>query len=137
MARVFFCTFFMLGLMVFNAQQTFGKNVLLEVGETYQEENITVMCVESKGFEPVIMKDCQYWDDFNKKCLYEKKTHIAHALECIEDCQHWDRFSNKCFYETKCIFYPSQKLFIKKTCEKFDSFTNSCVKSKESKIYEK
>lgn len=120
--------------MILNARQTSGKNVLLEVGETYQEESLTVMCVENKGAEPVILKDCQHWDDFNKKCLYEKKTQSVHALECIEDCQHWDSFNNKCFYETKCSFYAAQKLFIRTTCEEFDTFTNTCKRTKETKI---
>ena len=134
MSRIFCSAFLVLGLMVFTVPQTFGKNILLEVGETYQEENLSVLCVEKKGAEPVIMKDCQHWDDFNKVCLYEKKIHVVHALECIEDCQHWDSFNNKCYYETRCMFYPSQKLFIKTTCDEFDTFSHSCKRTKESKI---
>jgi len=134
MNRVFFWAYFTLGLIILNTHQTFGKNVLLEVGETYQEENLAVVCVESKGAEPVIMKDCQFWDDFNNKCLYEKKIFVYHDIECLEECQHWDSFNNKCNYATQCSFYPSQKLFIHTICAEFDSFSHTCKRTKENKI---
>ena len=131
MKSVFFYFFFVLGATAFQAS---AKNVILEAGETYQEESLNVICVDSKDAGSVSLNECQHWDEFNSKCLYERKIHIFHDLECIEECQHWDSFNSKCNYATKCTFFASQKLFIRTTCDEFDSFTNSCKRTKESKI---
>ncbi len=134
MKHAILCAFVVLGLISLIPFQTYGKNVLLEVGETYTEEGLNVICIDSKDAGAISIKECQHWDEFNSKCLFERKIHIYHDMECIEECQHWDSFNSKCNYATKCTFFAPQKLFIRTTCEEFDSFSKSCKRTKESKI---
>ena len=107
------------------------KSIILEAGETYQDEDLQVMCVQRRQAQPIIMKECQYWDEFNKQCLYEQKNHLYRDLECIEKCQHWDSFNKRCDYETKCVFHPSQGIFVQTTCEEFDAFSHVCARTGE------
>jgi len=113
-----------------------AKEVNLGTGETYRQGDLTVTCGQSAtdAPTPMTLNDCQYWDDFSKKCLFEKTTYVYQTLECVEECQYWDKFSSTCHYQTKCTFYPPQRSFVRTTCEKFDDFNKTCEKMKESRI---
>lgn len=125
--------------VMFLASSVGAKEVQLVSGERYSKGDLTVTCSQSStdittNSTPLTLEDCQYWDDFNKKCLFKKTTYVYKNLECVEECQHWDKFKNACYYQSKCTFYPSQKTFIRTTCEKFDGFNNTCLKTNDTKI---
>lgn len=111
-----------------------AKEVQLSPGETYSKSDLTVTCGQSSTETPLALNDCQYWDDFNNKCLFEKTTYMHKNLECVEECQHWDKFKSTCYYQSKCTFYPSEQTFVRTTCEKFDDFNNTCLKMKDKKV---
>ncbi|HIJ79523.1 MAG: hypothetical protein OEY01_11970 [Desulfobulbaceae bacterium] len=111
-----------------------AKEVRLAPGETYRQQDLTVTCGQSSTDMPLALNDCQHWDDFNQKCLFEKTTYFYNDLECVEECQFWDKFSVACHYRTTCTFYPSQQLFVRTTCDKFDDFNDTCIKTMEMKI---
>lgn len=111
-----------------------AKTIVLGVGETYTEGDLNVMCVEQKRDALVELRDCQFWDDFNDRCLYEKRLYSYGDLECVEECQHWDKFKEVCHFATQCTFYPSAGIFVEATCEEFDTFSNVCRRTKERKI---
>jgi len=121
--------------MVFLAGNVGAKEVHLDIGETYQKGDISITCGKSSidNF-PLTINDCQYWDNYNKRCLFETTTYMYKKLECVEDCQHWDKFNSSCHYKTKCTFYPPQKLFFRTICEKFDDYNKTCLKTKDIKI---
>ena len=122
--------------VIFLAGSVGAKEVRLDTGETYRQGDLTVTCGQSStdADSPLALNNCQHWDDFNKKCLFEKTTFTYNNLECAEECQHWDTFNNTCHYRTKCTFYPPQKSFVRTTCEKFDDFNKTCVKTRDMKI---
>lgn len=111
-----------------------AKTIVLGIGETYTEEDLNVICVEQKRQALVELKECQFWDDFNERCLYEKKIFTYGELECLEECQHWDKFSQQCHYATQCTFYPSAGIFVKTVCEEFDDFNKACKRTRQNKI---
>lgn len=108
-----------------------AREVLLGAGEVYRDKELTVRCTEGKGAQPIVLSDCQFWDDFTKTCLYERKTHHLGKRQCVEECQHWDSFNNVCHYATQCQFFPEQRAFVRVSCETFDAFANVCRKSKQ------
>jgi len=120
--------------VIFLASNVGAKEVQLGPGETYRKGDLTVTCGQSSTDTPLVLNDCQYWDDFNEKCLFEKTTYMYENLECVEECQHWDKFKSTCYYQSKCTFYPSHKTFVRTTCEKFDDFNDTCLKMKDTKI---
>lgn len=121
--------------VIFLACNVGAKEVSLDTGETYRQGDLTVTCGQSTTDDiPLALKDCQYWDDFNKKCLSEKTTFTYKNIECVEDCQYWDEFKKTCHYRTKCTFYPPQKSFVQTTCDKFDDFNNTCLSTRDIKI---
>jgi hypothetical protein len=111
-----------------------AKEITLNLGETYRQGDLSVTCGEPAPEMPLAIRACQYWDDFNKKCLFEKTTYSHGNLECVEECQHWDAFYATCHYQTTCTFYPAQRSFVRTACEKFDDFNKSCVQTRETKI---
>lgn len=119
--------------MVLLAGNAVAKEVNLNPGERYRQGDLTVTCGQASTDVPLALKDCQHWDDFDKECLFEKTTYIYRNIECVEECQHWDAFFKTCHYQTKCTFYPDQKAFVQTTCEKFDDFNKTCVKTKDAK----
>ena len=125
----------LISLVIFGGGTAAGaKEVNLATGEIYRQEDLTVTCGQSSPDVPLAINDCQYWDDFNKKCLFEKTTFRYKHLECVEECQYWDTFNNTCHYRTTCTFYPPNKVFVQTTCKKFDSLNNTCEKTKNSVI---
>lgn len=124
------CTLFILG----STTSLQAKSIILGVGESYSEDDLNIMCVDKTSATLIELKDCQFWDDFKERCLYEKKIYSYGTLECVEECQHWDSFKEVCDYATKCTFYPDQKVFVRTSCEKFDDFNRRCLKTKEKKI---
>lgn len=125
----------MAGLM-FLAGTVAAKEIHLDKGETYRQGDLSVTCgiPSAGGARPVALHECQYWDDFNQKCLFEKTTYTYNNLKCVEKCQHWDKFHGTCHFKTKCSFSRPQKAFVQTTCEKFDDYKNMCVKTRDRKI---
>ena len=123
-------------IFIFSANQAVAETVVLETGESYNIDDVNVVCVESKrsSFVPVPITDCQHWDDFNQVCLHEKTILTTGKLECVEDCQHWDDFNKKCLYQTSCIYDRNNDIFIKTTCQYFDRFAKACVRLEQKKI---
>lgn len=129
--------FFVCAILLFgNATISHAKNVILGVGETYSEGDLNVMCVQQKRDALIVLKECQFWDDFNKRCLYEKKIYSYGDFECVAECQHWDKFSETCHYEIQCAFYPSPGIFVQTICQEFDEFSHTCKRTKQTKITE-
>ncbi len=109
-----------------------AENIVLEPGESYNTPDLEIMCVEKRrAREPVVIKDCQFWDDYNEKCLFERKTYVFNGLECIEECQYWDRYKKSCEFATSCDFHSSQKIFMLKKCALFDSYDHKCKRVEE------
>lgn len=112
-----------------------AKEISLDVGETYRQGELTVTCGQPLTDDiPLALNNCQYWDNFNKKCLFERTTYKYKNIDCVEECQSWEEFNNTCHYKTKCSFHPAQKSFVQTTCDKFDDFNNICVKTNDIKI---
>ncbi len=118
---------------------TGAREIRLNKGEVYRDRDLTVICeggqARTSGLgQPIALRECQYWDDFTKKCLFEKTTYSYGDLECVEECQYWDSFSNTCDYKSKCTFYSQQEAFVLKTCTEFDDNSRKCLKVREEKI---
>lgn len=121
--------------LIFFATHVIAEEINLHKGETYREGNLTVTCSQPlTNVVALALKNCQYWDKFNEKCLFEITTYTYKNLECIEECQHWDKFFSTCHYQTKCSFYPAKKLFVRTTCDKYDDFNKTCVKTSNIRI---
>ena len=121
--------------VMFLAGHVAAKEVTLNTGEKYRQGNLTVTCGQQlTDGVALALKDCQYWDNFNEKCLFETTTYTYRNVECVEECQHWDKFFSTCHYETQCTFYPAKKLFVKTKCDKYDEFNKICVKTSDIKI---
>ena len=114
-----------------------AKEVHLQKGEVYQEGELTIICQgEPSGSfrQPLVRQECQHWDDYAKKCLFEKTIYTYNNLECSEECQKWDSYTMTCNYQNKCTFYPDQETFLKSTCSEFDNYSRKCLKVGEEKI---
>ncbi|MFA7384238.1 MAG: hypothetical protein WC001_12400 [Desulfurivibrionaceae bacterium] len=123
--------------LVFLPGSSGAREVRLKKGEVYRDRDLTVICdggQASSSGRTMAVRECQYWEDFAKKCLFEKAIHSYGNLECVEECQHWDSFSNTCDYRSKCTFYPRQNAFVLETCAEFDDFNRKCLKVREEKI---
>lgn len=124
-------------IMVCGAGNGAAREVRLQAGETYSDEDLLVICEGGSAAAPLdvlTLKECQHWDSFTKKCLYEKKIHSYRGLECTEECQHWDTFSQQCYYRTECEFHPDHKAFIRRTCAEFDDYSKQCLRVTETRI---
>jgi len=120
-----------------------AREIRLKKGEVYRDRNLAVICEGGQSGvsgqagtsgQTMAVRECQHWDDFDKKCLFEKTIYSYGDLECVEECQHWDSFSNTCDYKSKCTFYPRQEAFVLKTCEEFDDHSRKCLRAREEKI---
>ena len=120
--------------ILFLASNAVASEINLNLGETYSQGDLTVTCGKPTTATPLALKDCQYWNKFNKKCLFEKTTYVYKSIECVEECQNWDEFFKKCHYQTKCRFYPAQESFVQTTCNTFDHFNKACVQASDTKI---
>jgi hypothetical protein len=132
-----FCDLYLMSVIAavfFGAGHAGAKEVHLGMGETFRQGDLAVTCGQPSTDSPLSLKNCQYWDGFNKECLFETTRYSYKNIECLEDCQHWEAFNNTCHYETACTFYPSQMSFVRTSCEKFDDFNNTCLKTSEIKI---
>lgn len=116
-----------------------AREVWLKKGEVYRDRDrdLEVICEGGPAGglgQPLAVRECQYWDDFAKKCLFEKTIYTFGQLECVEECQHWDSFNSTCDYQSKCTFYPRQEAFVLRTCAEFDGFNHTCLKTRDEKI---
>ncbi|MCX5876426.1 MAG: hypothetical protein NT087_09100 [Deltaproteobacteria bacterium] len=123
--------------LVFLPGTTEAREIRLNQGEVYRDRDLAVICEGGQAGvsgQPIALHECQYWDDFAQKCLFEKTTYSYGDLECVEECQYWDSFSNTCDYKSKCTFYSQQEAFVLKTCTEFDDNSRKCLKTREEKI---
>ena len=111
-----------------------ADTVVLEPGESFQAGDHNVTCVLQRRAQPLALSECQYWDDFDKKCLQERKVLSVGKLNCVEECQHWDEFNKVCEYATTCTFYPAQGGFIRTTCAEFDTYAHRCLRVHQEKL---
>ena len=121
-------------LLLLPAPPLAAKHLILQPGETHQSGDTTVICVGTKEGAPVEISDCQHWDGFNQRCLFESRTFYHGDLQCVEECQHWDSFAGRCDYATRCTFHPGRQVFIRTSCETFDSFNHTCTQKREEII---
>lgn len=104
----------------------------LRPGESYRAGELSVTCRDAgEAAGPIEITECQYWDDFHQRCLFEKKKYVLRGLECVEECQHWDSFNGVCHYQTRCRFVPEQGAFVRIECVEFDDFSNKCLRTGE------
>ena len=129
-AKILFLVLLILG----SPAALLAKTVVLGVGENYTEGDLNVMCVDRQRDAVVELSECQFWDDFNKRCLYERKIFAYNDIECVEECQHWDSFNKRCYFATQCNFHAAAGVFVKTICEEFDDFNNVCKRTKQIKI---
>ncbi|MFZ5765664.1 MAG: hypothetical protein ACOY4H_08715 [Thermodesulfobacteriota bacterium] len=112
-----------------------AREIELRPGESFREGDLSVTCREAgEGAKPIEITECQYWDDFHKRCLFEKTKFIFRGLECTEECRHWDSFNGVCHYQTSCRFVPEQGAFVRTECVEFDDFSNRCLRTGEKVI---
>lgn len=112
------------------------QKIILKPGNSYQIDNINIMCVNEDILSPVSAKECQYYGGYNNdRCIYEKQIFAFEEKKCVEECQHWNTRSKRCSYATKCEFFPDQKIFIKTLCKKFNEFNKKCDEAQEKPIY--
>ncbi|MDA8165472.1 MAG: hypothetical protein M0017_10635 [Desulfobacteraceae bacterium] len=134
MKRVASAFFFLTAALCAAALPAWGREVVLGAGESYSADDLTVRCVERAEPQVIKLTDCQFWDQFEQKCLYERKTYRYGRLACVEECQHWDSFSNTCFFATTCEFVPGQHAFVRTSCDVFDQTENVCRRTKQQVI---
>ncbi|MFZ5761803.1 MAG: hypothetical protein ACOY8P_02610 [Thermodesulfobacteriota bacterium] len=109
-----------------------ARTIVLEPGQSYGSGETTIVC--GAGGErdvPLTRTECQYWDDFDKRCLYQRKSIIHGRAECVEECQHWDEFNKECRFATACVFHAGQRRFVRTVCEEFDTFSATCVRTRQ------
>ena len=111
-----------------------GDTIVLSPGQSYTSGEDTVICTEGGSVAPIAVKKCQYWDDFNKKCLYELTRYSLKGLECIEKCQYWDSFYERCDYAISCRYESGQGVFLETSCAKFDDFNKKCLRQQQKII---
>ena len=126
-------------LMVFGAflmasPSLAGETVVLAPGQSYTSGEDTVICSDGRSMKPIVLKQCQYWDDFNKKCLYESTRYVLPGMECLEQCQHWDSFFKRCDYAVSCRYQKEQGVFVETSCAEFDDFSKKCLRQTEKII---
>lgn len=111
-----------------------AKEVHLKKGEVYRDHDLVVTCEgENQGSaaRPLIIKQCQYWDEYTQKCLFEKTTYTYNNLVCIEECKKWDSYRNACDYQNKCTFEGVYQSFVITDCANFDAYSRQCLETKD------
>lgn len=122
------------GVVLWTSSAFAGHSVILAPGQTYRAGGDTVICTDGGTVKPLAVTECQYWDDFNKKCLYKSTRYVLSGMECVEECQHWDRFFKRCDYAVSCTYHPAQGVFLKKSCADFDTFHKKCLRERQQII---
>ena len=119
--------------LLLTAPAAWAKRIVLQPGESYISGDTTVVCQPGAGTKnaPLTRTECQYWDDFDKRCLYQRKSIIHGHAECVEECQHWDEFNKECRFATACVFHAGQRRFVRTVCEEFDTFSATCVRTRQ------
>ena len=108
-----------------------GETIVLSPGQSFSSGTDTIICSEDGSAVPIELKQCQFWDEFNKKCLFESTRYVQQGMECLEQCQHWDDFYSRCDYATSCRYLPDQGVFLETSCSEFDDFSKKCLREKE------
>ena len=88
----------------------------------------------TRGQAPLVRTECQFWDDFDKRCLYQRKIMTYGRMQCVEECQHWDDFANECRFATSCTFHRGQRRFVRTVCEEYDAFNATCLRTRQELI---
>jgi hypothetical protein len=116
------------------APQVSASTVVLTPGESFTSGDTNVVCVPDGSNTPLTRTECQYWDEFNKRCLYQRKIVTYGDIQCVEECQHWDDFKNECRFATRCVFHHGQRRFVRTACEEFDAFNATCLRTRQELI---
>ncbi|MFP4683714.1 MAG: hypothetical protein ACLFMW_08665 [Ectothiorhodospira sp.] len=113
-----------------------AETIFLQEGEQWRRGDVQVWCGRPQGGskQPVVLTECQHWDDFRDECLFQRRIHRAGDLKCVEECQHWDDFSSTCHFETRCEHRPEQGGFVRTECRRFDDFRKTCRDTREEWI---
>jgi hypothetical protein len=111
-----------------------GLEVVLDLGETYRDNDLTVHCTDRLPDELIATTECQVWDQFSRECLSERIIYHYGALQCIEECQHWNDFDNLCYFATRCELLPDQRAFLRTSCDVFDQVENVCRSTRQELI---
>ena len=122
------------GLFLTSSAVWAGNTIVLSPGQSYTSGDDTVICSDGGSAEPIALKKCQYWDDFNKKCLYESTRYSLRGMECLEQCQHWDSFFARCDYAISCRYQPEKGIFLETSCAEFDDFNKKCLREQQKII---
>ncbi len=130
--RPFVCV--LLGILSIGSVAFAGEAVVLTPGQSYNSGEKTVICTDGRSTRPIAVTECQYWDEFNKKCLYEATRYVMQGMQCLEDCQHWDSFFKRCDYAVTCKYQPDQGVFVKTSCADFDDFNKKCLRQRQKII---
>ena len=120
--------------LLLNAPLAIAGTVVLQPGESYTSGETTIVCAPSGGNAPLTRTECQFWDAFNNRCLYQRKIITFGSVECVEECQHWDDFAHECRFATTCVFHGRQRRFVRTVCEEFDTFSASCLRTRQELI---
>ncbi|ANB02935.1 hypothetical protein ECTOBSL9_2462 [Ectothiorhodospira sp. BSL-9] len=108
-----------------------AQTIILQEGESWERGGVQVWCgPPPSSVRPIVITECQFWDDFDRTCLFERRIHRVGSQECVEECQHWDDFSSTCDFETRCEFHPDQGVFVHTRCEQFDDFFRTCERER-------
>lgn len=127
-----------------------AQTLILQPGERWQDNGLQIYCAPERSAAPehsprghgrptphpssatpMILESCQYWDDFQRSCLFERRTHHVGSLQCVEECQHWDEFARRCLFQTQCTYHPDSRRFVRTQCERFDSFSGRCLQTQD------
>lgn len=121
--------------LLLTAPAAWAKTIVLEPGQSYTSGETNIVCMPGNGSAaPISRTECQYWDNFNKQCLYQRKIITYGRAECVEECQHWDDFNHECRFATTCVFYAGQRRFVRTVCDEFDTFNATCVRTRQELI---
>jgi hypothetical protein len=120
-------------VLLLAAPSAWAKTIVLQAGESYTRGETNIVCQPGSGRNatPLTRTECQYWDDFNKRCLYQRKIMSYGNAQCVEECQHWDDFNNECRFATTCTYHAGQRRFVRTVCEEFDAFNARCVRTRQ------
>lgn len=122
-------------ILLLTAPSAWAKTIVLQPGESYTAGETTVVCGTGGGRNaPLTRTECQHWDEFNKRCLYQRKIVTYGNVQCVEECQHWDDFNNECRFATACTYHAGQRRFVRTVCEEFDAFSATCVRTRQELI---
>lgn len=123
-----------IGIFFLAATAFADSTVILTPGQSYKSGGNTVVCTDGENAAPIAVTECQYWDEFNKKCLFEATRYVLPGMQCLANCQHWDNFFKRCNFAVSCKYMPKQGVFLQTTCVDYDDFNKKCLRQEQKII---